>query len=268
MLDSLYFWLTLFTLLVILGVIMEGEEIFTELRSVGLKQTKHKVSKIGFALLVIGLAGELLFQTKIESADAERNRESDIKLSDTQIKAAEATRAAEVEHNARVKIETQLAIAQGETAKAIAEQERLKALVNWRSISPNSLNDLSAALSKSSGTVTLRYVATDAEAVGFAIQISKAFELANQIAGRQVWALTIDPHLYPNRLIFLLHIPDLNNESSRALQKAFSDAVIEYQPENIVEQSNGSAGMAGMTIGPMPLRTEALIIVGSKLPPF
>ena len=88
-LDFLYFWLTAFTLLVVVGVILEGEEILSEIRAHGWSKSEHKVAKIGFALLVIGLAGELLFQTRIESADAMLKREADKKIADAQRETAQ-----------------------------------------------------------------------------------------------------------------------------------------------------------------------------------
>ena len=91
-LNSMYSLLTFFTALVIIGVVMEGEELYSELKSVGWKwkHVEHKFAKIGFAVLVTGLAGELFFQTKIKSADAELKRKADIEIIDAKTKAATA----------------------------------------------------------------------------------------------------------------------------------------------------------------------------------
>lgn len=154
-----------------------------------------------------------------------------------------------------------------EATQARLEQERLKGLVNWRVIDPAKISALASALRQSTGTVTLRYVATDAEAVGVAVQISKALEEANRLAGRQVWTYTPDPHVYSNRLVFLIHIPDLNTNDSRAVRAAFSVAHIEYLSDDIVESQSG-AMVGGVTFGAMGDRPNALIIIGSKAPPF
>jgi hypothetical protein len=75
-LEALYKWLAFSTLLVIAGVILEGQDIWSEIKDVGLRNLKHVWAKIGFLLLVVGLLLELFFQTKIESADEALKRES------------------------------------------------------------------------------------------------------------------------------------------------------------------------------------------------
>lgn len=86
--ELLHIGLTAFTLFVIIGVVLEGEEIWDELAASGWKNVEHKLAKLGFALLVIGLAGELFFQTRIESADAALKREFNIKIAQINIEAA------------------------------------------------------------------------------------------------------------------------------------------------------------------------------------
>jgi hypothetical protein len=73
-LDALYRGLTAASIAVIIGVILEGAELVSEYRKNGWKPIWPK---IGFCLLVIGLVGELFFQTKIESADSELKLQSD-----------------------------------------------------------------------------------------------------------------------------------------------------------------------------------------------
>lgn len=281
-LDRWSCWLSVSTILVVVGLIVEYGPDLAKLVKIRPFDKHLLLTMVGGALVTIGVAGELgaqLFASTDEASLRSTSHQIEGLLVQNAARADERSKKLDLEISDAKKEEARLSV-EAETAKseiakanqqakeAEAEQYRLKAVVNWRVITPENLNTLANALSKSSGTVTLRYVATDSEALGLAVQISKAFAHANQIAGRVVWRISADPHLYPNRLVFLTHIPDLNNENSRALQKAFSEATIEYQPDDIVEQEGGAAGVAGMTIGKMRLQTEALIIVGSKLPPF
>lgn len=161
------------------------------------------------------------------------------------------------------------AVLENETAKARLEQERLKDLVSWRVIDPAILTVLAMSLSRSEGQVTLRYVATDAEAVSMAVQISRAFAEANRLAGKQIWTLLADPHLYANRLVFLTHIPDLGTEDSRAVRASFSEANIAYLPDDVTEEpATGGAVIGGVSFGMSMRQSKALIIIGSKPPPF
>jgi len=122
-------------------------------------------------------------------------READQKIAGAQAQAATATeRAAALENDA---------------AQARLELERLKSIVNWRVLDPAKLTRLATALGRSKGSVTLRYVATDAESVAMAVQLSRAFEAANAATGRIIWELGPDAHVYANRLVFLTHVPDL-----------------------------------------------------------
>jgi hypothetical protein len=87
--------------LVIVGVILEGQEIWSEIKESGWRNLRHRWAKIGFVLLVVGLCLELLFQTKIESVDAELKRESDIKIAQLG-KEAEELRAKNLDMEAAV----------------------------------------------------------------------------------------------------------------------------------------------------------------------
>ena len=77
--DLLYGLLSVASLTVIVGVILEGIEHVGEFREKGWKPI---LPKLGFGLLVLGLAGELVFQTLIFSAESALKRESDIKIAD------------------------------------------------------------------------------------------------------------------------------------------------------------------------------------------
>jgi hypothetical protein len=78
-LDAWYDWLEIASVLVIIGVILEGEELVVEYK---VKGWKPIWPKIGFGLLVLGLAAEVFFQTRIESMDAALKRTSDTRIAE------------------------------------------------------------------------------------------------------------------------------------------------------------------------------------------
>ena len=71
------------------------------------------------------------------------------------------------------KLTDKTATAERDAALARLEQERLKSVVSWRTIPPENLNMLAVALGKVKGDVALRYIASDAESLGLASQISR-----------------------------------------------------------------------------------------------
>ena len=66
-LEALNSWLMLMTLLVIVGVALEGREYWDDFTEHGLRPL---IPKLGYGLVVVGLSGELVFQTWIGHADS------------------------------------------------------------------------------------------------------------------------------------------------------------------------------------------------------
>jgi hypothetical protein len=158
-LESLYFWLTVFTILVIVGVVLEGEELLAELQTSGWMHVEHKAAKIGFALLVIGLAGELFFQTKIESADAELKRQSDTNIAEAQKEAARASeRAADANERSKV--------LENDAAKLKAANLALEKQISPRDLSPDQRVNIGKSIEGFSGKkVTVTSYASDVESL-------------------------------------------------------------------------------------------------------
>lgn len=75
--EKLYVCLGLMNLLVLVGVIMEGSEIGNEIRTTGWRPI---APKLGFIALVLGLSGEMIFQTFIESTDSEYRIQNEQKV--------------------------------------------------------------------------------------------------------------------------------------------------------------------------------------------
>jgi hypothetical protein len=143
-----------------------------------------------------------------------------------------------------------------EAAEARAEQERLKAQLAWRTLSPNVLDRLVAGLTGGSGSVAIGYTQNDPEAL--AAQISKAFERANNRRPEEPWKIQPDPRLYSDRVLFGIFIPGLFTSSGIPF---FTNDV----PQPVIAIGGGGAGIS---IGGSAVRDDALIMIGSKAPPF
>jgi hypothetical protein len=176
-LDALYHWLGFSTLLVIAGVILEGQGIWSEIKeSGGWRHLRHRGEKIGFALLVVGLCLELLFQTAIESADAKLKRESDIEISQLR-KEAEKARVAIAQSEAETATANEAAAKANErTVELKLALEKEIAARQPRHINPQQYAQLQAALTKiaDKGEITVSWKLFDEEAERFGQQILQA----------------------------------------------------------------------------------------------
>jgi hypothetical protein len=110
--ETLESWLLRATVLVVVGVVMEGMEHVAEFRKSGWKPV---VPKLGYLLLVIGLGGELLLQPLIEKANTKIRAEADEKIAglnkETQVLGLENSKLilrVEHERDKRVEVEKTL----------------------------------------------------------------------------------------------------------------------------------------------------------------
>lgn len=149
---------------VVLGVILEGHEHWEDFRKKGWRPI---VPKIGFALLVLGLAGELLLQPLIDAAE-ERFRmdakERIARLGKDEASARERTSRAEIElARIREKTESQ------EGINRLLEHGMVRMLLR-----PPILHDrfLEALQGKPKGTVEILYQPEDTRAYWIADTIS------------------------------------------------------------------------------------------------
>jgi hypothetical protein len=107
-----------------------------------------------------------------------------------------------------------------EAADARLETERLKQVVAWRFISPETASKLKEILAAKPGNVNLRYIDGDPEALFLAIQFSKILTDSNwQVApgSRKV-----------NAIIFGIILPDPSSHEMKVLRDAFSAAKIVF----------------------------------------
>jgi hypothetical protein len=166
----------------------------------------------------------------------------------------EAAKAEAAKANAEIAIaKQQTAALENEAAQARLDQERLKAVVAWRILTPDTINHLAAGLGDPKGTALLGYTANDPEALYLVIQISKAFEAAKG------WALGVDARTYPDRLLWGIFIPG-DGALVEHVRAAFKAANIPFSTEAIPEPP--------MRFGPQITADTVLIFIGSKQPPI
>lgn len=139
-----------------------------------------------------------------------------------------------------------------EAKEAKLEQEKLKAQLSWRTLTPKMIEQLTAALQPTQSSVTLACIAHDPEALFLTIQISEAFKNAK-------WNLRNESRSYARRIIFGIVIPGPDNENVAIVRKAFAAAGIPFAIEDVPP--------AEMTYSDSST-TPVTVIIGSRRPVF
>jgi hypothetical protein len=143
--------------------------------------------------------------------------------------------------------------AKADAAEARLQQERIKAQLSWRVLTPDIVARMLPSLSGNPGLVLLAYTNNDPEALGLAIQFSRLFAQAG-------WAVRAEGRTYADRLIFGIVIPDATADTDR-LRAACTAGGITFTTDPVpvpLVTYNATVG------GPSP----ALLMIGSKPPPF
>jgi len=123
--------------------------------------------------------------------------------------------------------------------------------VAWRMLSPADANTLRATLESDIGDVNIRYTDGDPEALFFALQLSNIFSAAH-------WQVGFGGIKLQNAIAFGLFIPGPVTAQVTRLRKAFNDANILFDPEDLPP-----IGM-GTVVSTVP--DGAILMVGSKEP--
>jgi hypothetical protein len=155
-----------------------------------------------------------------------------------------------------------------EAEVARLEQQRLKALVTWREITPEQRVILISHLESQGGEVTIGYAQNDPEAFAFGALISHVFGLINEKHSKILWKVSPDalPRIYYNIMYFGLFISDPENATTKMLRQAFSAAHIEFRTTDVRKAENIRIGV--MTLSQPEPTTDGFIMVASKTPPF
>lgn len=227
--------------------------------------TNIMLSSLGaaaFAAAFLGVSTYAVVQLqKQEAADAQSALEQ-YKVSakrDFDIAIGEAQAAADVKINkarddANIAIEQihqQNLVLEKTTVDAKLEQERLKAQLAWRTVLPDVELALKSELEKNAGAVNVRYTDGDPEALFLALQYSSIFAAAH-------WQVGFGGVKFQNTLAFGLFIPGPDNQQVFSLRKAFNDAKIPFDPQDLPP-----IGM-GTVISTVP--NAPILMVGSKKP--
>lgn len=177
--DSYFHKLILCTIAVVIGVVAEEAEYFLSWRSVrrliplSILLPKHRfdswaliTSKIGWGLIVIGVAGEGIYEAQVSRADGWLQEFSNTLLTSAQRQAADAMDEA-VRANA-------------ETTKLTSENLKLRAAMADRELTLDQQRNIGKRLERFAGrTVVIRSYPGDGEAKRLGLEIKNALHLAS-----------------------------------------------------------------------------------------
>jgi hypothetical protein len=141
-----------------------------------------------------------------------------------------------------------------EAASARLETEQIKQAVAWRVIPPDIGSKMEEVLSRSPGSVNVRYTEGDPEAMFLAIQFSNMLIKVK-------WKLNFAGISFGGALVFNASLPDGASQDGKTLREAFDAAGVQYltnlPPSTIVGISMGN----GMAIPGAPI-----LMIGSRPP--
>ncbi len=164
-------------------------------------------------------------------------------LADTNARAEEA-KVASANANARA------AELEKEAANARLETERIKEVVAWRVMSSESATELEKVLAAKPGSVNLRYMDGDPEALFLAIQIS-------QILSKAHWKVAPGAIKPENSIVFGIGLPDSSSADAQTLRSAFSAAKVPFS-------TNALPPAIGFSIS--KIDGAPTLMIGSKKP--
>ncbi|MGC8475841.1 MAG: hypothetical protein ACP5NP_05755 [Acetobacteraceae bacterium] len=243
------------TVLVAVGLGIELLVVLAESRG---KPFLHKIAlAVGTVVILIGVIGEYVFGGRSGDAAAELQRRADKQVAFLRMEAEKA--------------KSQIAVANSEAARARAAAAHADALAAqlqqaaaWRFISPSLSVTLATRLAADGGgQIKLGYPANDPEALFLSLQFERIFDQANQIAGKRIWQVQLDPRVFSRFVIFGVDIFGTNTNDVIFLQRVFARSGI--HTENIV-LPNVINDSPGETIGGGP-EAPVEIWIGPKAPP-
>lgn len=138
-----------------------------------------------------------------------------------------------------------------EAASARLETEKLKAVVAWRTISAAQNADMERILSTKPGSVNLRWMDGDPEALFLAIQISQVLQRAH-------WNVASGSLKPANGIMFGFVLPPVAGDDAQTLRDALTVAKL---PFSAVPFSQAGASFNVSTIPDAPF-----LMVGSRMP--
>jgi hypothetical protein len=140
-----------------------------------------------------------------------------------------------------------------EAANARLQTEQIKAVVAWRTIPPAVAAELERILAEKPGSVNLRWMDGDPEAMFLAIQFS-------QILAKAKWQLAPGAVKPANTIMFGISLPDADGVDAQTLRTAFSSAHLPFSTDSA--PSGGGLSFNIATIAGAPT-----LMIGSRTPP-
>jgi hypothetical protein len=138
-----------------------------------------------------------------------------------------------------------------DAANARLETEKIKEVVAWRTIQPESASELEKVLAAKPGAVNLRYMDGDPEALFLAIQIS-------QILTKAHWQVAPGAVKPSNAIVFGIDLPDATGADAQALREAFTAAKVPFSPNALPT--------AGISFSVSTIANAPTLMVGSRAP--
>jgi hypothetical protein len=190
--DSYFHKLTACTIAVVVGVILEEAEYFLSWPSVRrfiplrILLPTHRfdfwgriIAKLGWALIVIGVAGEGLYEARVSHADGWLQDFSNTMLATAQRQAAEAIGEAGRAMERAATLEKESVILRKKAEDEQAARLRIEETVAWRELTGSQQLRIGSALRKFAGQrAHIEYGMGDTEAGRFAYSIAAALALA------------------------------------------------------------------------------------------
>ena len=210
-----------------------------------------------FSLAIVGVFGLIVglstwFVVKLQRFEIEQSKiELEQYKSDAAVKVEEAKNEGVEAGKAAGSALVRAAELEKEAANAKLETEQLKQVVAWRVLSPEVAAGLEKLLSAKPGSVNLRFMDGDPEALFLAIQISKILEKAK-------WQIAPGAVKPPNSIYVGLGLPNSSGTDAQTLRDAFSSLKIPFSTEAPAE---------GVAFSISTIPGAPMLMVGSKAPP-
>ncbi|KJC36966.1 hypothetical protein UP09_27190 [Bradyrhizobium sp. LTSP885] len=209
------------------------------------------------ALLIVGVSGLIAglatwFVVKLQRAEiAQSTIELEEYKSDASIKVEEARKegieAGKVAGDALVRA----AELEKEAATARLETEKIKSVVQWRTFSASQNADMEVVLSAKPGSINLRWMDGDPEAMFLAIQLS-------QVLQRARWSVAPGAVKPANGIIFGLLLPPEAGDDAETLRKALIAAKLSF--------SAVPAPAEGVSFNISVIAGAPFLYIGSRMP--
>lgn len=147
----------------------------------------------------------------------------------------------------------QAATLEKEAADAKLEAEKLKAIVAWRSLAQNSLSAMMAVLSANPGSVNLRWMDGDPEALYLAMQILNILEKSH-------WNVARGSAKYSSGIVFGVVLSTTNSVDGQTLGQALTAGKLQF--------ATGPLSRPSIEFNNNELVGAPILTIGSKRPAF